>query len=1125
MAKSRNNNKNEAFENKLYLFKYFLSLFGLKSITDVEELNSISREGIDEETNQTNFYEYLKGIIEPNYKSKLKEYDDNIIEYLQHINRKREFKISLKYFQYLAILFTEFYLDYYFNNKNEFIDLINKWISNNFNNEDNINNGNNIYDNESLNKLAYMCATGSGKTLILHINILQMMKYNKNFKKYSNVLLLTKNERLSTQHKEELDMSDIKSEIFDGHTNDAIIQIIDINKIKDENGPNTFDYRSFEESNLLFVDEGHSGAGGDVWFKYRKNLVEINGFTFEYSATLKEAVSNDKNKNDLELEYQKAIIFDYQYLYFRNDGYGKDYQILNLDEAVDLDDNNLYLTGCLLTYFEQLKYFVKNEADIKDFLIEKPLMVFVGTTVSKASDNLTDVSKVVLFLENFVSNKKESIKNISKILKGKTGIIESNKAGVNRDLFENKFLFLKELYGCSDDIKEALSDIYKDILNFVFNYKLATDKPHIILTHIKSDDDEIGIKIGNSDKDFAVISVGDTDGLLKILKNNNLHVNDNIKSDKTLFSTISNKDSSINILIGSKKFIEGWNNYRVSTMGLINFAKNRGVEAIQLFGRGVRLKGYNNSLKRSESLDDTLRKEVKVLKDIKIVETLNIFGLSSNYMAEFKEFLNNNGLEKEEKVIKKVNVIKTFNNIKNKKLKVLKLKKGMNFNKDSSCFIFDIDNDIEFNNYITKDTNKIVKSYMNIADTYSSNDITYIGDKDYNEKLHLTDVNNEYIDNFIDYDNIYFELVNYKKIKKYNRVVIVKDNIKKLIENDNWYYIIIDKDKLKINNDEDLYRRKRIICDLLKSLLDKYYKYKIKQWESQNLEYCDLDDNDDNFINEYEISFENSKDAINNNVEDAVDKYINDIENIIGAIKNNIKYVPKGKEIGEPLKGVNNINDCFAILCPEHLYKPLYSLGDKQGYRFDIKPIALNKDEKKFVELLLKYRYSYNDDNNINYYNKFLEDYNKIIGANAEIYLLRNMPKKGIGFFEANNFYPDFILWMDTDTTQYINFIDPKGIEFIKNDNPKIRFCSNKTGDGFNTIKDLEMKLSSQLTNNDKKIKLNAFILSNTKKSNLSEIDAKIYNDYNIIYMYNDNDDNENGNLNCIDEIFKKMTE
>ena len=55
-------------------------------------------------------------------------------------------------------------------------------------------------------------------------------------------------------------------------------------------------------------------------------------------------------------------------------------------------------------------------------------------------------------------------------------------------------------------------------------------------------------------------------------------------------------------LIGSKKFTEGWSSWRVCTLGLMNIGKKEGSQIIQLFGRGVRLKGYNFSLKRSRMI-------------------------------------------------------------------------------------------------------------------------------------------------------------------------------------------------------------------------------------------------------------------------------------------------------------------------------------------------------------------------------------------------------------------------------------------------------------------------------------------------------------------------------------------
>jgi hypothetical protein len=85
-----------------------------------------------------------------------------------------------------------------------------------------------------------------------------------------------------------------------------------------------------------------------------------------------------------------------------------------------------------------------------------------------------------------------------------------------------------------------------------------------------------------------------------------------------------------------------------------------------------------------------------------------------------------------------------------------------------------------------------------------------------------------------------------------------------------------------------------------------------------------------------------------------------------------------------------------------------------------------------------------------------------------ELYLLRNMSRgRGIGFFEAGNFYPDFILWLLVDGKQYVNFIDPKGLRNLEGpDDPKIEF--------YLTIKELELPL------NDPAVVLNSFILSST---------------------------------------------
>lgn len=142
-----------------------------------------------------------------------------------------------------------------------------------------------------------------------------------------------------------------------------------------------------------------------------------------------------------------------------------------------------------------------------------------------------------------------------------------------------------------------------------------------------------------------------------------------------------------------------------------------------------------------------------------------------------------------------------------------------------------------------------------------------------------------------------------------------------------------------------------------------------------------------------------------------------------------------------------------------HLYAPLICL-EKSDLKIQVSPVALNTDEMTFVKYLKEY-----------------VDKHAAELAGKSLYLLRNKSKVGMGFFEAGNFYPDYILWIDTPETQYISFIDPKGLMYIRPDDPKIEF--------YKTIKELETRLAP--TADGKTIVLNSFIMSGTPASQLRQ--------------------------------------
>src|ERR1019366_7396122 len=275
-----------------------------------------------------------------------------------------------------------------------------------------------------LNKLAYWCATGSGKTLLMHANILQYQFYLEKYgrrREMNRILLLTPNEGLSRQHLVEFETAGIEAELFNkdgrGLFSGQAVEILDIHKIKDEMGDKTVAVDAFEGNNLVLIDEGHRGASSGeegAWMRFRNALCE-RGFSFEYSATFGQAVKGDAALTNL---YAKSILFDYSYRYFYRDGFGKDYQILNLDKETQDSHLELYLVACLLAFFQQQRLHREQKAAFQPFNIDKPLWIFVGGSVTKtlATRDASDIIEILRFLARYVSDRAGSIQRIERVL-------------------------------------------------------------------------------------------------------------------------------------------------------------------------------------------------------------------------------------------------------------------------------------------------------------------------------------------------------------------------------------------------------------------------------------------------------------------------------------------------------------------------------------------------------------------------------------------------------------------------------------------------------------------------------------------------------------------------------------
>lgn len=299
-------------------------------------------------------------------------------------------------------------------------------------------------------------ATGSGKTLVMHLNLWQYLHYSADRVAHDNILLITPNEGLSRQHLEEFRKSGIvarhhsESEggLFGVSNSEPVVWVVEITKLtkSKRGGGLSVAVELFGSNNLLLVDEGHRGASGAVWRSLRERLAR-NGFTFEYSATFGQIVNGaaQKKRHSLLNEYAKAILFDYSYPHFYHDGYGKDYSILNLSSTIDNAFNDWMLLGNLLSFYEQLLAYNENREVLRPFHIEKPLWVFVGHSVTGGSrsddeQSLTDVQEIVGFLHRFLGDKNTWSQRITRLLNGQSGLKDSD----GKELFHSQFPLLRE---------------------------------------------------------------------------------------------------------------------------------------------------------------------------------------------------------------------------------------------------------------------------------------------------------------------------------------------------------------------------------------------------------------------------------------------------------------------------------------------------------------------------------------------------------------------------------------------------------------------------------------------------------------------------------------------------------
>ncbi|RWM14889.1 MAG: DEAD/DEAH box helicase, partial [Mesorhizobium sp.] len=674
-----------------------------------------------------------------------------------------------------------------------------------------------------------------------------------------------------------------------------------------------------------------------------------------------------------------------------------------------------YLVACLLAFFQQQRLYKEQRAAFHPFNIDKPLWIFVGGSVTKtlAARDASDIVEILKFLSRYVGDPAGSIEHIDRVLN--KGLITAG----GKNLFAGRFAYL-------NTVGLSAPQIFDETLALLFN---AGGGGALHIENLKNAAGEIALRVGDNDP-FGVINVGDDAKLVQLCEKAGIPADDR-EFAGSLFHSINTPQSTVNLLIGSKKFTEGWNSWRVSTMGLMNVGQTEGSQIIQLFGRGVRLKGFGSSLKRSGKAQ--LPDEITRPKHIGVLETLSIFGIHADYMAQFRDFLEEEGLPvNDDRMEFMLPIIK---NLGTQKLKTIRLKNTINGVSTEFGDAFrrlgpiptlatpDHATD-EATAYLQK--NQVVLNWYPKIQALKSGgvggDIEAVPNKAHFTARHIA---------FIDLDRLYFELQRFKAERGWYNLNLTQAGLASLLADQSWYQLLIPAEELVPSSFEKVRLWEEIALSLLKKYTERYYTFRKREWELPHLEYQELSPDDPNFPTGRDEDGEGYYRILLDRSQEEIVSKLTELKALIEA----------GDLKPWEFSGMK------AIWFGQHLYEPLLYLDQKI---VEVSPVPLNKGERILVDDVKAYHDGATE---------FFKD--------KELYLLRNLSKgRGVGFFEAGNFHPDFILWLIAGGRQHIAFIDPKGIRNLGFNDPKIQF--------FQTIKDIERRLG------EPSVTLSSFIISNT---------------------------------------------
>ena len=108
---------------------------------------------------------------------------------------------------------------------------------------------------------------------------------------------------------------------------------------------------------------------------------------------------------------------------------------------------------------------------------------------------------------------------------------------------------------------------------------------------------------------------------------------------------------------------------------------------------------------------------------------------------------------------------------------------------------------------------------------------------------------------FLDYQRIFEELVQYKNEKTLYNISLKKDVLQRILQVGGWYGLIIPEAHIRFDGIEKVALFTDFAASVLKVYVDKFCKYYREMWEAPRMTYQTIGLDDNNFVSEYTFTY------------------------------------------------------------------------------------------------------------------------------------------------------------------------------------------------------------------------------------------------------------------------------